>query len=115
MYMEYVTVLTAGNKAEAEMYRGVLKQEGIESVIVQDTQSGALRAAYGGASLPFEQWFIKVPIADIGKAKGILPERTAPIRVPHSSTVRLFGGVILVLFALGIIFAIFEMFIYFNR
>ena len=72
--MKLVTVIDAYGEAEALMYIEMLKEHGIKAVKFLPSNQQFLRSYYGGASLPFDMWEVKVSEADVAKAQQILPE-----------------------------------------
>lgn len=72
--MKYTAISTATGEAEALMYQAMLKQHGIHSLINLPTNQNFLRTYYGGASLPFDVWEIRVAVKDAEAARKILPE-----------------------------------------
>jgi hypothetical protein len=72
--MKLVTVIDANGEAEALMYIAMLEEQGIKAFKFLPSNQQFLRSYYGGASLPFDVWEVKVAEADETKAKQILPE-----------------------------------------
>ncbi len=115
--MKFVTVTTAASEAEGLMFKEMLTQAGIKSMMALPTNQMFLRSNAGGASMPFNVWEIKVAEADLDEAKRILPEE--PIAANHSLTVnssaRKFALFWLTSILLGLAVAIREMFNYFTN
>jgi hypothetical protein len=72
--MKLITVIDAQGEAEALMYIEMLKEHNIKAFKFLPSNQQFLRSYYGGASLPFDMWEVKVAEVDVAKAKEILPE-----------------------------------------
>src|SRR5688572_28327509 len=72
--MKLINVIDAQGEAEALMYIEMLKQHDIKAFKFLPSNQQFLRSYYGGASLPFDMWEVKVAEEDAAKAKEILPE-----------------------------------------
>lgn len=72
--MKLVTVIDAYGEAEALMYIEMLKEHNIKAFKFLPSNQQFLRSYYGGASLPFDTWEVKVAEDNFTKAKEILPE-----------------------------------------
>ncbi len=72
--MKLVNVIDAQGEAEALMYIEMLRVNGIKAVKALPTNQQFLRSYYGGASLPFDVWEVRVAEEDVVEAKKILPE-----------------------------------------
>ena len=71
---QYILVLTAKSRAEAQIAEGLLQTSGIKSVSKQGLATEALSTIRGNAVLPFEQWGVYVEEQFKNKAEEILKE-----------------------------------------
>ncbi len=114
--MKLVTVIDARGEAEALMYIEMLKEHEIKAVKFLPSNQQFLRSYYGGASLPFDMWEVKVSETDFEKAKSILPEPEPPEKFVIAETppaMKKMSMLLLSSILLGFIYTLIQMIKYF--
>lgn len=114
--MKLINVIDAQGEAEALMYIEMLRVKGIKAVKVLPSNQQFLRSYYGGASLPFDMWEIRVAEEDVIEAKQILPELEQNknyIAADTPPAMKKLSIMVLGSIMLGLIFTLIEMIKYF--
>ncbi len=112
-----VEIFQASYEPEVRLVEDILKQEGLHPRVSMLRSQEFLRAAYGGAQLPFGVWIIQVPEHESAQAAPIIAahasENASIEHVPERTARKVFRyamGVVVFLFFAGVVYSLIIMF-----